>query len=342
MVHYDVVIIGGGPAGLRCAEVLDGTDKQVLLLEKNEIMGDKVCAGGLTRKDLAILDLPDEVIEHKIYDTALHALQYKSETHAPEAFVFTVNRKTLAAWQAKQINGKNIEIQTGVRVAGISKDKIRLQDGSEIGFQFLVGADGVNSIVRKHLKIPNEKRLIGIQYTIPVKNPTPQLELYMNSRLFHSWYAWIFPHADNLAIGSICDPDIITPKKLLSNLKTWLKDKNIDVSQAEYHTWPISYDYRGHQFDNILLTGDAAGLTSGLTGEGIYQALVSGEAVAKIILNGETVIPEMDEILRYNSIQEKILWVFIKSGPLRQTIFKSIILLMNNKWVKEKIKRSFS
>ena len=59
---YDVIIVGAGPAGLRCAEILGQSKLSVLLLEKNAKMGQKVCAGGITRKDLAILDLQDEVI----------------------------------------------------------------------------------------------------------------------------------------------------------------------------------------------------------------------------------------------------------------------------------------
>ncbi len=60
MLSYDVIIVGGGPAGLRCAEVLSGSEKKVLLLEKTGGFGDKLCAGGLTLKDMEVMDLPDQ------------------------------------------------------------------------------------------------------------------------------------------------------------------------------------------------------------------------------------------------------------------------------------------
>ena len=47
--RYDVVIIGAGPAGLKCAEQLRDSNLSVLLIEKNKIIGPKICAGGLTR-----------------------------------------------------------------------------------------------------------------------------------------------------------------------------------------------------------------------------------------------------------------------------------------------------
>lgn len=65
MEYYEVVIIGAGPAGLKCAEVLAKKGKKVLLLEKNSIFGDKTCAGGLTLKDLK-LGIPDKIIQKNL------------------------------------------------------------------------------------------------------------------------------------------------------------------------------------------------------------------------------------------------------------------------------------
>jgi len=54
MKAYDVIIIGAGPAGLICAKTLALAGKEVLVLEKNDVIGPKICAGGLTTKDLKI------------------------------------------------------------------------------------------------------------------------------------------------------------------------------------------------------------------------------------------------------------------------------------------------
>ena len=40
MENYDVIIVGGGPAGLKCAEVLGTAKKRVLLLEKKAVFGE--------------------------------------------------------------------------------------------------------------------------------------------------------------------------------------------------------------------------------------------------------------------------------------------------------------
>ena len=59
---YDVIIVGAGPAGLIAAKNLAGK-KKVLVLEKNRMVGDKVCAGGLTVKDFKEFDTPKSLIK---------------------------------------------------------------------------------------------------------------------------------------------------------------------------------------------------------------------------------------------------------------------------------------
>jgi len=124
MKQFDVIIVGAGPAGLRCAEILGQSELKVLLLEKDETFGNKVCAGGITRKDLAILDLPDSLIEHKITHTAVHSRKRSNETIVPDPFVFTVNRNELGAWQREQLNTTSVEVLTKSKVTSIAKDHL--------------------------------------------------------------------------------------------------------------------------------------------------------------------------------------------------------------------------
>jgi flavin-dependent dehydrogenase len=46
--HYDVIIIGAGPAGFSCAEQLKSSELSVLLIDKNKTVISKTCAGGLS------------------------------------------------------------------------------------------------------------------------------------------------------------------------------------------------------------------------------------------------------------------------------------------------------
>ena len=342
MKRYDVIIVGAGPAGLKCAEVLGRSDKKVLLIDKDEQPGDKLCAGGLTLKGMGILPLPDRVIEHKITKAAVHSVRRKAATHASYPFLFTINRKELAAYQLGLLDHSRIDIITGTRVTAIEGDEVLLKDGTRFGFAILVGADGVTSVVRKHLNLPVRKKMIGFQYTVPVLSDDPVLEIFLDARRFKSWYAWIFPHRDSSAVGCICDPGLADHKKILENFHDWLKKMNIDPGMTRLESYPISYDFRGYRFGNIFLAGEAAGLASGLSGEGIYQSLVSGQEVAKMIMDPQYVSQPMDKMLKYNRMLERWMHLFRSFGPLRGLLFEFLIFMMKRRRFRKKINASFT
>ena len=342
MKHYDVIIVGTGPAGLMCAETLSTSNLSVLVLEKNEVFGQKVCAGGLTRKDIALLDVPEEIIEYKVDKTAIISKRGRSSANAPEPFIFTVNRIEFGTWHKERLEKAGVEIRNNSKVTRIEKNLVVVNGNEEFSYKYLVGADGYFSVVRKHLGMPQEKKLIGLQYTIPADNIEPRLYIYLNSSRFFSWYGWQFPHKNSHAIGCVADPRKISPQKLKDSFKMWLNENDIDISKAEYQSFPISYDYRGYNFGNIFLAGEAAGMASGFTGEGIYQSLIAGKTVAKTILNKDYIPDEMNDVLKYNAVQERILNILLKAGPLRGLIHELIVGMLNNKWVKARIHKAFS
>jgi geranylgeranyl reductase len=341
MEIFDVIIVGAGPAGLRCAEVLATSDLSVLLLEKNAKMGQKVCAGGITRKDMAIIDIPDDVIEHKVTNTAVHTRKRSSSANAPKPFVFTLSREVLGEWQYDQLKNTSVKVLKKAKVTQISKGEITVNSKTKYGYRYLVGADGVSSIVRRYLKIPIEKRLIGIQYLIPSKRK-PKLEIFMDAKLFKAWYAWVFPHENHIAVGCCADPKLMPVADLKKNFKIWLDQKGFDISNAEYQSWPINYDYRGYKFGNTFLVGEAAGLASGFTGEGIYQALASGDTVARTILDKNYTSTAMDDVLKYNNIQNRIMKFLHNAGPFRGVFHELVVSALNNKTIKAKINNGFS
>lgn len=342
MKKYNVVIVGAGPAGLRCAEILSKTDLSVLILEKNPVIGEKICGGGITRKGYQLMNFPDKIIEHKIDKVGMHSARYNNDKVLPEPVMFTVDRKVFGEWQLGLLEGTSVKLRKNSKVTEIADKHVVVNNQEKIEFDYLVGGDGPNSIVRKYLKLPVEKVLTSVQYIIPVKNQTSRMEIYLDAKYFHSWYAWSFPHEDSIAVGTCCDSKYVSGKKLKENFHKWLERKNYDISNAKYESYPISYDYRGLQFGNIFLAGEAAGIASGLTGEGIYQSLVSGEEVAGKILDKNYTSEEFQFILKYNDYQHKFLKFSQKIGPARRILGDLIILVMRNKWVSKKISKGFS
>jgi geranylgeranyl reductase len=342
MDFFDVIIVGGGPAGLQCARELSGSALRVLLLEKREVFGDKLCAGGLTSRDMEVLPLPEEVIEQPIYKTSIFSRRRVGSTLTAVPVVFTVNRKVLGAYQRSLLDGTAVQVRTGSQVVKVGDSHVELKDGSRYGFKYLVGADGYGSVVRRHLGLKVRKRLMGYQYTLPVEEEVPGIKLFMDARRFSLWYAWIFPHRDRIAVGCCFDPDRADPEKIRAGFHEWLHERNLDPGNARLESCPISCDFRGVDFGDIFLVGEAAGLASGFTGEGIYQALVSGQEIARMILDPAYEAVQLDRVFRYNRILDRVLSVFRLAGPFRGALQELLLILMNGKWLREKIRNQFS
>jgi len=335
MESFDVIIIGAGPAGLKCAETLGNSKYKVLLLEKNSEIGPKVCAAGLTGKDIEYLNLPQNLIDFHYDKINIHINNSKFKVKNKDNFAYTIDRKNLGQWQLKKLKEfKNIEVRTKSRVTKIEKNFILAND-KKISYKFLVGADGSSSIVKRYLGIKSKNVDIAIQYIIPTKK-YKEFEVFFNSRLFSAWYAWIFPHKNYVSIGCGCNLEILPSKELTRNFNDWLKKNQIDISNAKYEAFMLDYDYQGYQFKNIFLVGDAGGFVSGLTGEGIYQALVSGEEIGKIILDKEYQSSKIESLLKIKKKHNKLMNILIKSGKFRTIIFYLGILLFKIPYFKKK------
>ncbi len=335
MKKYDVIIVGAGPAGLKCAETLGNSGKSVLLLEKNKKIGPKVCAGGLTGKDIDYLNLPSELVEHSYNEVVVHVKCVTKTIRWDNDFAYTIDREELGQWQLKKLAAfPNVEVRTGCRVSKVTPEYVIAGD-EEIYYDYLVGADGSNSVVKRYLGFTNVPQGMGIQYIIPTTE-FKKFEFFFDPSYFSAWYAWIFPHRDYVSIGCGASPKVLPAKELQNNFHKWLKKQKIDVSNARYEAFPMNYDFTGIEHGNVFLTGDAAGLLSSFTGEGIYQALVTGEEVAKMILTPGYVSPKMPELIHKHRRHREVLDRLIRAGKWQTAVFMSGLFFFNFRKYKEK------
>ncbi len=277
-----IVIIGSSFAGLTAAKYLAGSNFEITIVEKKSSPGIKTCASGVTKQDK--LYLSDLQINFPFEPVWLIGDEVNERVRMPEGrgLLSSIYRPDIIESWVKDLS-EHSNVHFVYETATIITEKsVRTDSGNNYDYDYLIGADGSLSTVRKYLGLKTVKYMAACQYIVP--KVYPDFEIYADWELFDKGYAWIFPNKNFTSIG--CGLDYSSPniKKMKKNLHTWLNNKNIDVSAAEFQGFIISYDYQGYKFGNIYLAGDAAGLTNGLTGKGIYAACISGERIAQEIL----------------------------------------------------------
>lgn len=301
MPTYHTIIVGAGPAGLACATILARHGCQVLVLERNQTIGPKVCAGGIPHNSVKRLGLPDQLLEKSFPVQYLSTPRQKAKIKSLKPIITTINRQKLGGFMLARAQKAGAIIWTNATVKKVTDSHVYINtplsggQDDRLAYRYLVGADGSSSIVRKFLNLPINHVGVGIQYQVP--GNFSEMEWHFSPEIFHSGYAWIFPHKDGASIGAYADRKDISPHLLQQNFLAWAKTKNIPLANLKSQAALVNYDYQGWQFNNIFLTGDAAGLASGLTGEGIAPAIISGEAAAESIVSPGTKKLEIDRLI---------------------------------------------
>ncbi len=332
MEFFDVIIIGGGPGGLACAKKLAMAGRRVLLLERKKLIGPKVCAGGITWDGL-VQRLPEHLVERAFRRQLIFSRRQQVCIDEKNPIIATVNRQTLGQWMMDDAVSAGVRIRTGLPASEIAGDTVTTVDehGRSQRFQcrHLVGADGSTSVVRRFLGLGSHKFGTGINYQVQGQHET--MEWHLDYRSFGYGYAWIFPHRDTVSIGAYGTRGNMAPARLKTNLIRWAGSRGFHLEREHGRAALINFDYQGFQFGRTWLVGDAAGLASGLTGEGIYPAIVSGEAVARKIIDPDYAADEIRRLARRQHRHEQVLRLAGRSGILCSLLMEALILMLRMK-----------
>jgi digeranylgeranylglycerophospholipid reductase len=351
MTKYDIVIVGGGPAGLSAAYSAARRNARTILVEKDDSIAQNVRTSGASWiDDMKRLEIPEKYYNPiKNFRIISPSKDIILRGKTPRSCVLDVRATyqylaTLAAREGAEISVRS-EVQSVIsdsnKISGIvaNTPKGKVQFDSKL----VIDASGFNSIVARRAGIAqNWKRYgIGAEYECYCDEIDPDTWILMvGEKYSDAGYAWIFPisnHRVRIGTGvgrpeSISDPI----KKLNSIIESKIKpiDELRNIQPIEYHYGfiPNEGSRKATIFDGLLLVGDSAGQANPLVLEGIRFAIefgrVAGEIGANSLLRGCT----RESLEEYEKLWKKRVDSKIKSSLKVQSRW---LKMNNDSWDRE-------
>ena len=302
--YYDVIIVGGGPSGSTAGYILAKEGLNVLILDKHKFPREKICGGLMPYKTLKlvcrIFGVSERFFENNIcnYKSDEVIVCYEDEIIVEERLkrpFYFVDRKKYDNYlleKAKEAGAKFIENVKIVQV-NAKKGKIIDNKGNEYGADFIIGADGVNSAVRKCFpdKLFDRTKWndnLAVALKTSVSNESKDSDNFPT--IFHfgliRWgYSWVFPneHSINFGVTGLNYNKGSFEYALSKELELFNVNKN--EVKVLTHTIPYGYYIENPIYEKVLLVGDAGGYVDPLFGEGLFNAHRSAEIAALSIIS---------------------------------------------------------
>lgn len=309
--YFDVVIVGGGPAGSSCGLFLKtyAPQLQVCIIDKQNFPRNKPCGDGLSPAVVDLLaDAGLQQLFTERYPLSIFELSSGSFRLRYDLRSLSHNRSVGYVYDRKTFDNELVQEAVARAVTVFQKHTIESIEELNGNTQFhckhatgnrvitggiVVGADGAYSKIRSYVGVaPAAETHKGVSLRYYCKTgpgPEPALRIDILKRLGNS-YGWVFPLSPTLAnVGIGVDADVYKAKNLNLNTEfdaylAWLRnDMKLEVIEGTRAGYPLPYGTQLPRLahGNKVLIGDAASMINPLTGEGIYYALYSGQLLAR-------------------------------------------------------------
>jgi flavin-dependent dehydrogenase len=311
---YDVIIIGGGPAGSTAGTLLAKQGWKVAIFEKEQFprfkIGESLLPGSLcTFERMGVkekIDRADVIVKHggKILSacgTRTNRFLFSNVFRCKYPTAYQVERSRFDQILLDHAAETGCEVRQGVKVT----DFVCAQDGisiytatGEFCGRYLIDCSGRNALVGTHFNLRRnypELRKFSLYAHFEGVDRQPGIEgtLTQMVRGRDRWF-WIIPiTATKTSIGVVLDaqtfkrmklsPEAAFQQILQENPKIMEQIPNARRVTEVYATGDFSFRNKRFTGDRWVLAGDAAGFIDPVWSSGVFIAVLSGEKAADML-----------------------------------------------------------
>ncbi len=295
---FDVVVVGGGPAGATAATDLAALGRSVLLLDRDGRI--KPCGGAIPPRLIQDFEIPDHLIVARATSARIVAPSTKFvDMPIERGYVGMVDRKEFDEWLRQRAAEEGTTRERG-RFERLERDAdgvavvvYEAEEGGDrklerrVRARTVIGADGANSAVARQ-EIPGAERVPFVfAYHEIIKTPEAvdgsRCEVYYDGRLSPDFYAWVFPHGETMSVGTGSANKGFSLRQSVGLLRQISGLEKAETIRHEGAPIPLAPLKKWDNGRDVLLVGDAAGVVAPASGEGIYYAMLSGRLAAEAI-----------------------------------------------------------
>ena len=290
---YDVVVVGGGPAGATAAEDLTRSGHTVALLDREGRI--KPCGGAIPPRLMADFNITEDQLLTKV-TTARMISPTGRQVDIPieNGFVGMVDRKDFDPFLRNRAEeaGADYHVGTFLRVERDKGTHVIYREKSSgeeraLPCRLVIGADGANSRVgRAEIKDSDKIPLVFAYHEIieaPEKTDVydpERCDVVYDGAISPDFYGWVFPHGQTTSVGMGTERAEVDLKRATAALRLASGLDQCKTIRKEGAPIPLKPLDRWDNGKDVVLAGDAAGVVAPSSGEGIYYAMVCGRTAA--------------------------------------------------------------